>query len=76
MAVQQLLGLEEGNETEVQHPDMEKTAHMLQDRRSVRSVALTGLFLLASLHAFPGAGIFIPMLAIVFNFLLVHLSVS
>jgi predicted PurR-regulated permease PerM len=72
VAVDQLLGLEEGNETEVQHPDIEKTAHLLQDRRSVRSVALTGLFLLACFYTlFLAQEFFIPvMLAIVFNFLL------
>ncbi len=72
MAVEQLLGLEESNETEVQHPDLVKTAHLLQNRRSVRSAALTGLFLLACFYTlFLAQEFFIPvMLAIVFNFLL------
>jgi len=64
VAVEQLLGLEESNETEVQRPDIEKMAHLLQDRRSVCSVALTGLFLLKNVAWIPeAAGALTVMLA-------------
>jgi predicted PurR-regulated permease PerM len=72
VSVDQLLGIDDNNETEVQHLDIEKTANLLQQRRSVRSVALTGLMLLACFYTlFLAQEFFIPvMLAIVFNFLL------
>src|SRR5581483_4166468 len=67
-----MLGLDEGNATEVANPDIEKTANLLQSRRSIRSLALTGLFVLACFYTLYFAQeFFIPvMLAVVFNFLL------
>ncbi len=70
--VDNVLGIEEGDETRVQNPDIERTADLLQRRRSVRSVALNGLFLFACFYTlFFAREFFIPVaLAVVFNFLL------
>ena len=67
-----MLGLDEANATEVANPDIEKTANLLQSRRSIRSLALTGLFVLACFYTLYFAQeFFVPvMLAVVFNFLL------
>lgn len=72
MNAEELLDLGDNNETEVQNPDIGKTANLLQQRRSVRSVALTGLLLLACFYTlYLAQEFFIPvMLAVVFNFLL------
>ena len=72
MSVEEALDLKTRDETEVPKPDIEKTANLLQQRRSVRSVAMTGLFILACFFTlYLAREFFIPvMLAIVFTFLL------
>lgn len=72
MSVEEALDLKTKDEAEVPKPDIEKTANLLQQRRSVRSVAMTGLFILACFFTlYLAREFFIPvMLAIVFTFLL------
>lgn len=62
----------DGDPTEVENPNLETTAHVLRTRASVRSVALTGLFVLACFYtAYFAQDFLVPvMLAVVFTFLL------
>lgn len=70
MSAKQVVG--DGDPTEVQNPNLETTAHILRTRASVRSVALTGLFVLACFYtAYFAQDFLVPvMLAVVFTFLL------
>lgn len=72
MGVENLLGIDERDETAVEQPNLEETGKALENRPSIRSVALTGLFILALFSTLYFAReFFIPVtLAIVFNFLL------
>ncbi len=72
MSAQNVLGLDESNDTEVQEPSLEETADALEKRQGVRSIALTGLLLLACFYTlYLAEGFFAPLvLAIVFNFFL------
>jgi predicted PurR-regulated permease PerM len=70
VSAKQVVG--DGDPTEVQNPNLETTAHILRTRASVRSVALTGLFVLACFYtAYFAQDFLVPvMLAVVFTFLL------
>lgn len=72
MGVDNLLGLEDRNETQVDQPNLEQTAKAMETQPVIRSVALTGLFVLAAFYTLYFAReFFIPVtLAIVFNFFL------
>lgn len=72
MSTQDVLGLDESNDTEVQQPSLQETANALEKRQGVRSIALTGLLLLACFYTlYVAEGFFAPLvLAIVFNFFL------
>lgn len=72
MALDDVVGIEDRDETAVARPNIEETAKVFRDRRSIRSVALTGLFILALFYTlYLAREFFIPVtLAIVFNFLL------
>jgi predicted PurR-regulated permease PerM len=72
VSAQNVLGLDESNDTEVQEPSLQETANALEQRQGVRSVALTGLLLLACFYTlYLAEGFFAPLvLAIVFNFFL------
>ena len=72
MSAQDVLGLDESNDTEVQEPSLQETANALEKRQGVRSIALTGLLLLACFYTlYLAEGFFAPLvLAIVFNFFL------
>jgi len=72
VSVENLLGIEERDETAVEQPNLEETAKALENRPGIRSFALTGLFILAVFYTLYFAReFFIPAtLAIVFNFLL------
>lgn len=72
MAVEDVVGVEDRDETAVEQPNIEETARALHNKRSIRSVALTGLFTLALFYTlYVAQEFFIPVtLAIVFNFLL------
>ena len=72
MSVQNALGLEDRNDTEIEQPDLEKTATLLKRGHGLRSFALTGLLLLACFYTlFFAEGFFAPLvLAMVFNFFL------
>jgi predicted PurR-regulated permease PerM len=72
VSVENALGLEESNETEVTQPNLRETASLLERRQGLRSFALTGLLLLACFYTlFLAEGFFAPLvLAIVFNFFL------
>jgi predicted PurR-regulated permease PerM len=67
-----VLGLDDGNETEVQQPNLQETADLFERRQGMRSFALTGLLLLACFYTlFLAEGFFAPLvLAVVFNFFL------
>ncbi len=67
-----MLGLDDGNETEVQQPNLEETESAIERRQGVGSFALTGLLLLACFYTlFLAEEFFAPLvLAIVFNFFL------
>jgi predicted PurR-regulated permease PerM len=67
-----ILGLDESNDTEVQKPSLQETANALEQRQGVRSLALTGLLLLACFYTlYLAEEFFAPLvLAIVFNFFL------
>jgi predicted PurR-regulated permease PerM len=66
------LGLDRGNETEVQQPDLQETVNAFERRQGMRSFALTGLLLLACFYTlYLAQGFFAPLvLAIVLNFFL------
>ncbi len=72
MSAQDVLGLNESNDTEVQEPSLQETVNALERRQGVRSFALTGLLLLACFYTlYVAEGFFAPLvLAIVFNFFL------
>lgn len=72
MSTQNLLRLDESNDTEVLEPSLQETADALEKRQGVRSIALTGLLLLACFYTlYLAEGFFAPLvLAIVFNFFL------
>ena len=72
MSAQDVLGLNESNDTEVQEPSLQETVNALEKRQGVRSFALTGLLLLACFYTlYVAEGFFAPLvLAIVFNFFL------
>lgn len=72
MATQDVLGLDESTDAEVQQPSIQETANALEKGQGVRSVALTGLLLLACFYTlYLAEGFFAPLvLAIVFNFFL------
>jgi predicted PurR-regulated permease PerM len=67
-----VLGLDEGDETEVQQPNIQETVSALEKRQGMRSFALTALLLLACFYTlYLAEGFFAPVvLAIVFNFFL------
>jgi predicted PurR-regulated permease PerM len=67
-----VLGLDDGNETEVQQPNLQETADLFERRQGMCSFALTGLLLLACFYTlFLAEGFFAPLvLAVVFNFFL------
>ena len=72
MSAQNILGLDETDDTEVQEPSLQETANALEKRQGVRSLALTGLLLLACFYTlYLAEAFFAPLvLAIVFNFFL------
>jgi predicted PurR-regulated permease PerM len=73
VSAQNVLGLDESNDTEVQEPSLQETAIALEKGQGgVRSVALTGLLLLACFYTlYLAEAFFAPLvLAIVFNFFL------
>jgi predicted PurR-regulated permease PerM len=72
VSTQNLLRLDESNDTEVLEPSLQETADALEKRQGVRSIALTGLLLLACFYTlYLAEGFFAPLvLAIVFNFFL------
>ena len=72
MSVQNVLGLEDRNETEVVQPNLRETASALEKRSGLRSLALTGLLLLACFYTiYLAQGFLAPLvLAIVFNLFL------
>jgi predicted PurR-regulated permease PerM len=72
VSVQDVLGLDRGNETEVQQPDLQETVNAFERRQGMRSFALTGLLLLACFYTlYLAQGFFAPLvLAIVLNFFL------
>jgi predicted PurR-regulated permease PerM len=72
VSAQDVLGLDESNDTEVQEPSLQETANALEKRQGVRSFALTGLLLLACFYTlYVAEEFFAPLvLAIVFNFFL------
>jgi len=72
VATQDVLGLDESTDAEVQQPSIQETANALEKGQGVRSVALTGLLLLACFYTlYLAEGFFAPLvLAIVFNFFL------
>jgi predicted PurR-regulated permease PerM len=72
VSIENVLGLEERDDTEVREPDLQETASALEQRQGLRSFALTGLLLLACLYTFYLAqGFLAPLvMAIVFNFFL------
>ena len=67
-----MLGLDDGNETEVQQPDLQETVGALEKRQGMSSFALTALLLLACFYTlYLAEGFFAPLvLAIVLNFFL------
>lgn len=67
-----MLGLDDGNETEVQQPNLEETESAIERHQGAGSFALTGLLLLACFYTlFLAEEFFAPLvLAIVFNFFL------
>jgi predicted PurR-regulated permease PerM len=67
-----MLGLDDGNETEIQEPDLQETVSALARRQGMRSFALTALLLLACFYTlYLAEGFFAPLvLAVVFNFFL------
>ena len=72
VSIQNVLGLEERNETEVQQPNLQETVSAFERRQGWRSFALTGLLLLACFYTlYLAQGFFAPLvLAVVFNFFL------
>jgi len=72
VSVQNVLGLEDRNETEVVQPNLRETASALEKRSGLRSLALTGLLLLACFYTiYLAQGFLAPLvLAIVFNLFL------
>ena len=72
MAGDKLLQVDEPDQTEVQNPNIEKTAEVLGERRKVRSFALTGIFVLACFYTlYLAREFFIPVVfALIFSFLL------
>lgn len=72
MSLKNVLGLDDGNETEIQQPDLQETVSALARRQGMRSFALTALLLLACFYTlYLAEGFFAPLvLAVVFNFFL------
>lgn len=72
MDVKNVLAVDDRDETAVQQPNLEETAKALKGPPGIRSVAQTGIFILALFYTLYFAReFFIPVtLAIVFNFLL------
>jgi predicted PurR-regulated permease PerM len=72
VSAQNVLGLDDSNDTEVQEPSFQETVEALEKRPGVRSFALTGLLLLACFYTlYLAEGFFAPLvLATVFNFFL------
>ena len=72
MSAENLLSIQDRGGTAVERPNLEETGRALEDRPGIRSVALTGLFVLAVFYTLYFAReFFIPVtLAVVFNFLL------
>jgi predicted PurR-regulated permease PerM len=72
VSVENLLGIEERDETAIEQPNLQETGKALENQTALRSFALTGLFILAVFYTLYFASeFFIPVtLAIVFNFLL------
>jgi predicted PurR-regulated permease PerM len=72
VSLKNVLGLDDGNETEIQQPDLQETVSALARRQGMRSFALTALLLLACFYTlYLAEGFFAPLvLAVVFNFFL------
>jgi predicted PurR-regulated permease PerM len=72
VSLKNVLGLDDGNETEVQQPDLQETVGALEKRQGMPSFALTALLLLACFYTlYLAEGFFAPLvLAIVLNFFL------
>jgi predicted PurR-regulated permease PerM len=72
VSAKNVLGLDDGNETEVQQPNLRETEDLFERRQGMYSFALTGLLLLACFYTlYLAEGFFAPLvLAVVFNFFL------
>jgi predicted PurR-regulated permease PerM len=72
VSAQNVLRLDNGNETEVQQPNLRETPDLFERRQGMPSFALTGLLLLACFYTlYLAEGFFAPLvLAGVFNFFL------